>query len=56
MKAKGKKVATIIENKIPERVRSVRGGSLMDQKNIIDNRIFEHFLFNQYETKFLHGT
>ena len=40
---------TIIENKIPERVRSVRGGSLMDQKNIIDNRIFEHFLFNQYE-------
>ena len=41
---------TIIENKIPERVRSVRGGSLMDQKNIIDNRIFEHFLFNQYET------
>ena len=41
---------SIIENKIPERVRSVRGGgSLIDQKNMLDNRIIEHF-FNQYQT------
>ena len=40
---------SIVENKIPERVRSVRGGSLLEQKNMLDNRIFEHF-FNQYET------
>ena len=40
---------TIIENKIPERVRSVRGGSSLEQKNIFNNRIIEHF-FNEYQT------
>ena len=40
---------SIVENKIPERVRSVRGGSSLEQKNVLDNKIFEHF-FNQCET------
>ena len=40
---------SIVENKIPERVRSVRGGSSLEQKNMLNNRIIEHF-FNQYET------
>ena len=39
----------VIENRIPERVRSVRGLSSFEKKNMIDNRIIEHF-FNQYQT------
>ena len=40
---------SIIENKIPERVRSVRGGNSLEQKNALNNRLIERF-FNQYET------
>ena len=40
---------SIIENKIPERVRSVRGGSSLEQKNMLNNKMIEHF-FNQCET------
>ena len=40
---------TVVENKIPERVRSVRGGSSLEQKNLMSNKIIEHF-FNQYQT------
>ena len=40
---------SVIENKIPERVRSVRGGSSLEQKNILNNKIIEHF-FNQCES------
>ena len=40
----------LIENKIPERVRSVRGGgNSLDQKNALNNRLIERF-FNQYES------
>ena len=37
------------ENKIPERVRSVRGGSSLEQKNMLNNKMIENF-FNQCET------
>ena len=40
---------SLIENKIPERVRSVRGGNSLEQKNALENRIIER-IFNQYET------
>ena len=39
----------VAENRIPERVRSVRGMSSLEKKNMLDNRIIEHF-FNQYQT------
>ena len=39
----------VVENKLPERVRNVRGGSSIEQKNMLNNKIIEHF-FNQYET------
>ena len=40
---------SVVDNNIPERVRSVRGGSSIEQKNMLNNKIIEHF-FNQYET------
>jgi hypothetical protein len=40
---------SLIENKIPERVRSVRGGNSLEQKNALNNRLFERF-YNQCET------
>ena len=39
----------LIENKIPERVKSVRGGNSLEQRNALNNRVFEQF-FNQYES------
>ena len=40
---------SLIENKIPERVLSVRGGNSIEQKKALNDRIIERF-FNQYET------
>ena len=39
----------LIENKIPERVRSVRGGTSLEQKNSSDNRHFAR-IFNEYQS------
>jgi len=38
-----------IENKLPERVKSVRGDNSIETKNNLNNRLIERF-FNQYET------
>ena len=39
----------LAENKLPERVKSVRGENSLEAKNNINNRLIERF-FNQYET------
>ena len=39
----------LVENKIPERVKSVRGGNPPEGKNTFDNRLIER-IFNQYES------
>ena len=38
-----------LNEKIPERVKSVRGSDSLEQKNALNNRLIERF-FNQYET------